>query len=77
MKIIRQGRIFGGHMDNWHVKIQDDKMNTGGYLVFYSSNSGYTDELYDDWFETLYEAEQNFKYNNYSIMWEEIPLRGR
>ena len=69
MKIGVLGRIIGGKTDNWYITVTDDYVNTGGYLVLYSPNEDFSGEGYDNWFESLNEIEQHFRYNNYTIKW--------
>ena len=70
MKINVVGKITNGQMKGWYVIVKDDLINSGGYLVFYSPNEGFKGEGYDDWFETLSEAEQNFVFKNIFIEWD-------
>ena len=69
MKIDVVGKITNGSMKGWYVIVKDDLINSGGYLVLYSPNEDFRREGYDDWFETLIEADQNFDFKNISIEW--------
>lgn len=69
MRIKTKGRILEGKYKNWHIFIQDDTENTGGYLILLSSPN--ESEGYDDWVENWQSLEGYFREANWKIQWLE------
>ena len=67
--INKYGKIIKGDHKNWLIYIQDDKENTGGYLILYKPSKD--SELgYDDWVEKYEDLKQYFSEANWEIEWE-------
>jgi hypothetical protein len=70
IEINKYGKIIRGEYENWLIYIQDDKENTGGYLILYmpakDSKVGY-----DDWVENNECLKQYFLNSDMEMQWEE------
>ena len=65
-EIGKKGLITEGEHSGFFVRIEDDKANTGGYLilVFKDENVGF-----DSWVETEKDLEQYFHEAEWKIEW--------
>lgn len=69
MKVGSKAKVLSGTNAGWFIWIQDDTVNTGGYLVIQSPNIEFDGNGFDDWFLTLDEIENYFKFNNWVVEW--------
>ena len=69
IKVNRYGRIINGDYKGWSVFIQDDKENTGGYLILISQSKN-SNIGYDDWVENYENLKQYFLESKWEIEWE-------
>ncbi len=70
LKIDQIGRIIHGPNEGWFVKIEDDSMNTGGYLVLNFRSLDPNDHVgFDDWVETDADLHAYFERSGWTIEW--------
>lgn len=69
IKINRYGKIIKGDYKGWVVFIQDDKENTGGYLILISQEKK-SDIGFDAWVENYDDLKQYFLESEWEIEWE-------
>lgn len=67
IKINSKGVILEGDNKGWHVFIEDDAENTGGYLILKTSQD--LNEGYDNWVENLDDLQSYFQESNWKIKW--------
>jgi hypothetical protein len=72
IKINKVGLILEGEEKGRYVKIVDDSLNTGGYLIYtYNSldlkTQGY--QCYDSWVETSQDIQNYFNESSWKILW--------
>ena len=64
------GEILEGEPKNWFVFIQDDAVNTGGYLILFSASTNPTDSRgFDIWMENFHDVEDCFSEKGWKIKW--------
>ncbi len=72
MKIGKVGLIEEGDMKGWYIRVDDDTINTGGFLILYNS---YPDMLsssgYDEWVENKESLKDFFEESSWNIKWLE------
>jgi hypothetical protein len=72
IEIEKVGLISEGDMKGWYIRVDDDAINTGGFLILYnscpnmSSSSGY-----DDWVENKKSLKDFFAESSWNIKWLE------
>jgi hypothetical protein len=72
IEIGKVGLIDEGDMKGWYIRVDDDTINTGGFLILYnscpnmSSSSGY-----DDWVENRESLKYFFAESSWNIKWLE------
>ena len=64
------GRIISGQEQGCYVKIQDDRANTGGYLVLIGKNRDFSPGS-DDWVQDLDQLNRYFEVSAWTIEWLE------
>lgn len=64
------GKILAGDDEGAYVKIIDDSINTGGYLIIISENIQFTCG-FDDWVEDRASLEEYFNESKWNIDWLE------
>jgi len=70
VKIGKFGRILDGDPKGWYVFVQDDKENTGGFLVLLSASSEPADfRGFDDWVENAESLQSYFLSKKRQIHW--------
>jgi len=69
IRVGSKAKIVSGKDTGWYVWIQDDTENTGGYLVVQSPSIEFTDNGYDNWFETIDDIEKHFEFNKWIVEW--------
>jgi hypothetical protein len=71
IKIGKKGLIKSGDYEGWHVTIQDDAENSGGYLVLIQSPDKSNPIGYDDWVENKEYLNKYIRDSNWTIDWLE------
>ena len=72
IEIGKVGLIDEGDMKGWYIRVDDDTINTGGFLILYnlcpdmSSSSGY-----DGWVENKEYLKDFFEESSWNIKWLE------
>ena len=64
----RWGRILTGENIGWHVLVEDDSADTGGFLIFRSPTPSF-DSCYDDWVETRRDLDRFFGFAGWRVDW--------
>jgi hypothetical protein len=67
------GKIRNGEHADMRVRIEDDSLNTGGYLVYQwwkNSEGPNAEGAFDDWVESQKQLEEYFEAKGWSIDWE-------
>lgn len=68
IKIGVVGYILEGYGAGCYVKVLDDSINSGGYLILRSpDDTFYTG--FDDWLEKYSDLPQYFEENNWKVRW--------
>lgn len=62
------GTIVGGDYEGWHVRVDDDSANTGGYLILVWSEI--SSPAFDDWVESLDALNRYFEERNWLVSWD-------
>lgn len=63
----KKGKILAGkQLVGWDIFVQDDKIDSGGYLILYNKDN----EGYDDWVVDKEELERLFIHEGYKVEWE-------
>ncbi len=71
VEIGRVGIINNGEYKGWHIIVQDDCQNTGGFLILISKvKNNKAIEGFDDWVESKKSLEAYFNEAEYSITWQ-------
>ena len=68
IRINHVGKIIAGDGAGRYVRVEDDSINTGGYLVITSALSDMKD-CFDDWVQNLNALRQYFKESCWTIEW--------
>ncbi len=70
IKINTRGVIQEGDNQGWEVCIEDDRLNTGGYLILITPSSK-SDELvgYDNWVDSADALQKYFEEAHWKIQW--------
>ena len=72
LRINQVGIIISGPSEGWYVKVEDDSLNTGGYLVLLFHSLDPNDHVgFDDWVETNTELQAYFERSGWTIKWLE------
>ncbi|MES2459354.1 MAG: hypothetical protein V4671_02135 [Armatimonadota bacterium] len=66
----QKGRITSGEKSGWSVFVEDDRSNTGGYLILMSPDD-FTSSGFDDWVEAA-DLEEYFIETGWEITW--LPI---
>ena len=69
VKINKYDKIIKGDYEGQFIFIQDDKENTGGYLILISKEKK-SDIGYDSWVEKYEDLKQYFLESKWKIEWE-------
>lgn len=72
------GRIQNGTDADMQVRVSDDQVNTGGFIVYtWWKNSGgpNTDGAFDDWVESKEQLEDYFTSTGWIIEWQHTAAR--
>ena len=69
IRINQYGKIIQGDYKDWFLFIQDDKENTGGYLILISEEKK-SDIGFDTWVEKYEDLKQYFLESKWKIEWE-------
>jgi hypothetical protein len=70
VKIGTVGRIISGEHEGWHVQVNDDTANTGGFLVLVSRNPDFQGpDAFDDWVASSDQLTQYFLASRWVIDW--------
>lgn len=64
------GRITSGDEQGSYVKVQDDRANTGGYLVLLGKTSDFS-EGSDDWVQDVDQLKRYFEASAWTVEWLE------
>ncbi len=64
-----KAKIVSGKNIGWFIWVQDDRKNTGGYLVLQSPDIDFKGDGFDNWFLTIEEIENYFFNNNWILEW--------
>ncbi len=78
IEINRPGLIVAGEQTGWNVFIQDDSLNTGGYLILVTppvESNNLTG--YDNWVEDFSSLQGYFQEANWKIRWLDKHASGR
>jgi hypothetical protein len=59
--------VSDGGYKNWRIKIQDDSLDTGGYLILIWSNT--SDEGFDDWVKSEEDLQKYFEHSSWIVDW--------
>ena len=70
IKLGKKGRIVKGDAQGWYVMIQDDAVNTGGYLVLTAKAADFQDG-FDDWVEDWDTLQRYFQEAAWEVAWLE------
>jgi len=65
----RKGTIENGEYAGFTVRIDDDRKNTGGYLIIVEKEN--SNEGFDDWVEAESDLEQFLREAEWMIEWHE------
>jgi len=68
-KIEKRGRITTGEQAGFLVRVEDDTLNTGGYLIL-SWREG-ADEGFDNWVESKSDLDRFFEESGWNVEWLE------
>jgi hypothetical protein len=72
MEVGKVGFIKEGKHKGWHIKIQDDSENTGGFLVLYNQSPTFSSDLgSDDWVENIEALSDYFDESKLKVEWYE------
>ena len=70
IKIEKKGIIIQGDSKGWSLYIQDDTINTGGYLILVTPPQGvFGRDGYDNWVENSESLKAYFQEANWKIRW--------
>ena len=70
IRVGRTGIVLAGENIGWQVRIEDDSVNTGGFLVFTSRD--FADphvEAFDDWVEDKGALQEYFWESGWVVKW--------
>jgi len=62
----KKGKITNGPLKDWMITVQEDKDNTGGFLILLTKN----EEQYDEWANDLKDLEKLFAKRAWEVAWE-------
>ena len=62
------GKIIKGDEEGSFIKVVDDKINTGGYLILTSSNTSFNNS-FDGWVENELELKNYFIESGWKVEW--------
>jgi hypothetical protein len=75
IKIGIVGKIRSGEHEGWYVRVQDDRADTGGFLVLVSSNPTFeSGKGFDDWVESSERLDDYFREAGWTVEWPDAPL---
>lgn len=63
------GRIVAGEEVGRYLKVLDDSVNTGGYLVLTAANEDLTEDGADAWVEGAAELAGYFEESGWTVEW--------
>jgi len=69
VKVDAKARIVSGKYTGWFIWVQDDRPDSGGYLVIQSSDIEFRGDGFDNWFISIEEVEKFFVNNNWRLEW--------
>ena len=65
----RTGLIRDGEYDGYSIRIDDDRINTGGYLILVWKNN--TNEGFDDWVQSEDDVDKYLLESGWTVAWSE------
>lgn len=69
IKINTVGKILTGHQAGWYVKIQDDREDSGGFLILTAESSEWNGKGFDNWVEDEDSLQKFFIQAGWTILW--------
>ncbi|MBL3558394.1 hypothetical protein JK643_18565 [Marinobacter sp. JB05H06] len=70
IRVGKIGVVLAGENIGWQIRVEDDSVNTGGYLVLTSRD--FTDphaEAFDDWVEDEGALQEYFRESGWVVKW--------
>ena len=62
------GKILAGEKAGWHVLIEDDSADSGGFLIF-KSRTASLDDCFDSWVQSKAELDRFFDFAGWRVEW--------
>lgn len=70
IQVGKTGVVLSGDNIAWQVRVEDDSVNTGGFLILASSNfADPSAEAFDDWVEDEAALQGYFRESGWVIKW--------
>jgi len=67
----KKGQIIQGESPGWFVLVQDNSVNTGGFLILTAEDREFKGKGFDNWVENKEALEQFFRFAKWEIDWLE------